>query len=94
MEITKVMVEKDDPEKGQRLATVAVVLDGAIFASGFSVFPDRHRQGKLRVLFPARRAEGEMVEIFSILDPAARVELITAVISACEAEGIKAEGGS
>lgn len=91
MEITRVMVEKDNPDKGQRLATATVVFGGVLVASGFSIFPDRHKPGRLRVLFPARRFNGETTETLAILDPTKRVEVLTAIIDACEAEGIKAE---
>lgn len=89
MEITRVMVEKDDPDRGMRLATATVIFGGVIVASGFSIFPDRHKPGRLRVLFPARRFNGEMIETLSVLDPTKRVEILNAIIDACEKEDVK-----
>lgn len=94
MEITRVMIERDDPDKGQRLATATVVFDGTYLVSGFSVFPDRHRPGKLRVLMPARRINSETVEMFSVLDPTKKVKILEAILDAAETEGITTEAPS
>lgn len=91
MKVTKVMLVKDDPEKGERLATGTVAFDGVVVVSGFSIFPDRKRPGKLRILFPARKIAGDTIETFSILDQTLKAAVVAAVVEACGEEGIKAE---
>lgn len=90
MKVTKVILEKDDPEKGQRLATGTVAFDGTVVVSGFAIFPDRKRPERLRVLFPVRKFGGETTETFSVLDPILKAEIVAAIESACEEQGIKA----
>jgi len=91
MKVTKVLLVKDDPAKGQRLATATVAFDSVVVVSGFSIFPDRNRPGKLRVLFPARRVAGDTIETFSILDPELKGTVVKEIEKACGDEGIKVE---
>lgn len=85
--LTRVVVVKDDPSKGARVAMAEVELEGAVWVGGFAVYPDKTGLG-LRVLPPTTRgADGRRVPIFRSREGRVEKEIARRVLEELERMG-------